>query len=331
VSRLLLYVSNPERKRRFSIGTGIYRSGDHLVVRKNPLDAAAAEHIAALAHTYGVLSALPGLSEHLVVAEPRMSSSGAEFDFIEGTSAERELLDLILADRPVEVLAMLDRLLAVIDVLPSTWENPAQQDDFVAVFGRTYDGVQDCVRDGPFDFNFDNIIIGRDGRWHLIDYEWAFSMALPKRFIFQRFLYHFFCARHRETLRHHARRIASLWIATGVCVPQYVHERYASYFSDLGEAAAAEAGLREYILEAPAPEPPIGFHDPAVPVGDTEELGLAAIIEERHRYLNRTAQLEEQLACLAADLDTVRADRDLILSSRTYKLATLLSRARFWR
>jgi hypothetical protein len=343
VNQPVLYVSNPDRDPRFAIATGIYREGERLVVRKSPLDARASDHVDGLAATFASLSAVAGLSDHLVLAEPRLVGGVAEFDYIDGRNAERELLELILADRRSEALAVLDRLHSVIDVLPTTTMNPTAQESYVEVFGRTYDRVERCARHGVVDLNLDNVIITPQGQWQLIDYEWAFPFAVPKRYLVQRFLFWFFCARYREALRYHAQRIDSVWIAEGICVPTYLHERFTGYFADLDEAVAAESALQNHVMSIPSSLPRIHFFDPPVPATDDRgHLGLAAILEERRALAERAEQLDQQLAvraaehervtaALAAELAAVRADRELILQSRAFRLARLLGRARFWR
>jgi hypothetical protein len=330
LSQPLFYVSNPERKRRFGIATAIERSGDRLVARKSPLDTAAAGHVAKLEETYRTLSAVPGLSDLLSIAEPRIDGTTAEFDFIEGRNAERVLLERMLADERTDAIAMLDKLLAVIDALPAVTTNPADQEDYVEVFGRTYDRPEECAGIGALDLNLDNVIIGADARWHLIDYEWAFDFAIPKGYLFRRFLFWFFCVRYREALEHHAARLDSVCIASGTYVPGYLHTRYAPHFAGLEEATTAEIAFQEFVKEGPIPPLEVRFHDEPLRGGAPDHLGLEAILEDRRACALEVASLTQRLAEVSAQKQQVLDEKQLILESRTYRLARLIGRAKFW-
>lgn len=248
MSQPVFFLSNPNRKSKFLIETTIYQEKEGSFVEKKAGDPMAIEHIEYMMHTYKTLSSVDGLGNKINIISPLKISSGTlRFDFVDGISAERLLLEKILLDDSIASFAIIDKLFSYIDDLPSTKINPTKNPNYVEVFGWSYDKTMNCTNIGIIDINLDNIVIDKVGRWNLFDYEWMFEFPVPTKFLQMRFMWTFLY-RHREILRYHSQRIESLRDSTGTLyIPKFIYNEYKQLFNGFEDLCSADLSFQVYV------------------------------------------------------------------------------------
>ncbi len=132
------------------------------------------------------------IDDFRLVNAKKIKDGMVSFNYIDGKNAERMMVELLARGDHLELISHIDKVISLINQLPSTKLNPTKNKKFVNVFGNTYNTNQDCLSLGILDLNFDNFIIDKAGLWNLIDYEWKFEFALPKKLLIQRMLFWFF-------------------------------------------------------------------------------------------------------------------------------------------
>ncbi|MBI4034512.1 hypothetical protein HY380_01285 [Candidatus Saccharibacteria bacterium] len=247
----LFFTANPERLPQFVLETRLWRDGDKFVAEKRAASAAASGHLRQLLANYQTIAAMTGLTRLVSVIPAAASAKTVRFNYVAGDSAERQLLEAVLADQSQAVAALIDKALSVVESLPAKKTNPAKSAAYVKVFGRTYNSITDCASPGLIDLNFDNFIIGPGGRWHLFDYEWLFDFAVPKLYLKQR-LFCWFVIRHQEIFSYHARRLKAVAIADNVLVPASVYASFEPFIKDLSKCLAAEMAFQAYVTGRPS-------------------------------------------------------------------------------
>jgi len=314
----LFAVSHLTRTDAFSVSTYVEQHGAKRFVVKRPNLDAAKPHLANMVHTHDRLAALQGLAKLITPAPIEAQQDGSvRFPYIEGKGVERLLITSILEKRADDALAIINKLLAVIDSLPSEKRNPCDDPHFTKVFGKLYDRKVDCVLPGVIDLNLDNIIQDAKGNWHLIDYEWAFDFALPKALIKQRFFYWFFVHRYRTMLSYHAERIEQVNLGPETAVPVYIYKAYPWAFEDFSQVVAAESNFQQYVTGNATPLAPVAlFEDPAE---RTPTVKPASLIREYFARGEQVHELGTQLQAEQAHIQALTAQLERIHSSRTYR------------
>lgn len=158
-------------------------------IQKVPMQAEAAPHLASLAWKRDALTRLCAGSI-FSVNQCEVSPEQARFEFIEGpTLADLAREDLRRGDWP-PFLKRMDDFFGAIRTLATEEFRPT------AEFGRMFGPVRlpGGLRSAPVsnvDLILPNVIV-RDGRWHIIDYEWVFDFPVPVGFILYRTLRYLF-------------------------------------------------------------------------------------------------------------------------------------------
>jgi hypothetical protein len=282
--------------------------------------AAAKPHLGNMLTVHKRLSAYKKMNS-LIVPVPieQLSDGGVRFPYIDGKGVERLLVTHILNNETDDALAIIDKLLAIIDTLPVKNLNPNDNPKFVEVFGTSYNVKQECVTPGIIDLNLDNIIEDQKGQWHLIDYEWTFDFPVPKALIVQRFFYWFFVQRYQGILQYHATRIEQLRIGPAVCVPAYTYKKYGWAFKDFDKVVHAESKFQQYVTGKATPLPAVELFTQA------QERTIAtpppSFIKEHFALAEEVEALRQQLVDAHAQTHTVTAQLDRIHSSRGYRAA----------
>ncbi|MBR6328733.1 MAG: class I SAM-dependent methyltransferase [Lachnospiraceae bacterium] len=162
-----------ERSPLYAIRTDIIRkpSGE-FSVKKCPLSERSEAHVRSLADKYEKLKAY---FEGSRFAANHCSLSGrdAEFEFIEGDTLERELIDLLKNGREDVAYSLMKEFSIFLESL-----------------GRDEDGNMSVC---DVDMIFSNII-RENGTWHVLDYEWTDLVKAPCGFVFYRALKYFAAA-----------------------------------------------------------------------------------------------------------------------------------------
>lgn len=326
----VFFLSNTNRKDKFLIETRIWDKDSVLQAEKKALTADAQKHLDGMFDTYKALSDLKKISSIIsIVAPVKSSQQNLIFDFIKGVSAERALLEKLLAEDKQGTYDIIDKLFLLIDSLPSVKANPANNSEYAKVFGKTFNKIQDCTTLGIIDLNLNNVIIDKNNQWHLYDYEWAFDFPIPKQLLRLRFLW-YFVYRHREILRYHAQRINSVSVRKNIYMPKFLYERYKEVFKDFDDLRLAESGF-QYYLTGKEDGKLTAFKDGefAVETASPPVVGIESSINKATEKIAAQLRAERQQRT-AAEKQKAALEQKLnaITSSKSYRLASRLARLR---
>lgn len=180
-----------DRSREFAACTEISAAG----VIKRPAYGEGAAHIAHIEKAYRQLSCQysgTGLQfNRCRLCTGENGAPYAQFELLHATALQ-EYLGQAIADGQIDaVYDMAHRLAGYIQ--GSGKKVPfAVTDSFTRVFGEIEDGVLDgepCSEVSDIDLILPNILVGEDGAWNVIDYEWTFFFPVPHHFIIYRTLF----------------------------------------------------------------------------------------------------------------------------------------------
>jgi len=183
---------NRNRLPEFQIETTICEENGMKYVRKRPLNGSAARHIQSI-HENGDL--LRSMHERMGVANAELDCGDLKMEFIHGRSID-SLLSEKLIHRDMEAFKSL--ILQVSSIVVEEFgasEQPLFQSSkrFEEIFGITIE-LNDvlCCNIANLDLTFDNMIVGPEGKWIVIDYEWVFTMQVPVKYLLYRCLNEFY-------------------------------------------------------------------------------------------------------------------------------------------
>lgn len=116
----------------------------------------------------------------------------AQFELLDAQALSEQVEQAVLADRMKEVSEILQELIYMIRSDSKTV--PFEMTDaFQKVFGVVShaDVLRQTVCSGIADIDLilPNILVDKDGIWHVIDYEWTFFFPIPQNFIIYRTLF----------------------------------------------------------------------------------------------------------------------------------------------
>jgi hypothetical protein len=315
----VFFVSKTSRRDIFRIETRIWENNGVLSVEKRTVTKEAEAHLNRMLATYKSLSGLKNLSEELNLVKPIKTSPGAlKFEYLEGQSAERTLLESILAEDRAAAVAIIDRLMALIDALPALKINPTGNPEYKEVFGNTFNRSAECTGLGIIDLNLDNFIVDKNGVWHLFDYEWMFDFPVPKELLRLRFMW-YFVSRHREILRYHAQRIEMLEIGEGTLVPEFLYDKYGDLFRKIDTLLPAELSFQKYVSGEDLKAPVIYGKGPRTVKVEPESLGIEAAI--RRLASAQIEKIREELQTEQEQRALIEARLNRITSTKSFRLA----------
>ncbi len=320
----IFITSNLERKKDFRLQTRLIVIKNSNFFEKTALNGKAELHVQKMLKTYKILSKNKRFENSIKLVKPiKISTNTVRFDFINGESAERALIESILSDNTSASIEIVDKLIKVVDSLPVTEAVDTSVKEIQSIFNNDNIPSKDCSS-ALIDLNFDNIIIDRNGAWNLIDYEWFFQNPIPKKHLISRALFYFFCHRYNELLSIHSRRIKSIKIADKIYVPQYIFDRYREYFMNFEDIQTVESKFQNYVngKDLDAPGRVIVFYSkPHIAEMRKAEFGFDNI-------LSKKIELEKLLET-SESLNT-RLEEDIVRlkNSRAYRLALRLSKVR---
>jgi len=189
----ILYVkSNSERDKKYQIQTIVYEENGEKFVKKKALCKEAIPHLLQMKEHYDTLSASiidPRIHLAKIVEE---AYDSLVFEFIDGISMEKRILDAIRSGSTDTIKQEIDRYLELLKsgfktkmTIPQslvTTEGKALFNDLdFAALGTTH-----CFdQRSNIDLIFSNIIY-RDHAVYLIDYEWVFEGSTPVNFALYR-------------------------------------------------------------------------------------------------------------------------------------------------
>lgn len=325
LSQPVFYTASVSRSQNFAAETYIYKSGSTLYAVKKALHKEAVPHLEKMFSTYKLLSKYAKVQEMVTIAEPQKTRDGIRFDYIHGESAERYLIEAVLEPNAGKVKEYVDYLISVVNSLPNIRTNPAQNKDYVNVFGNTFSETAECLTIGLIDLNLDNFIVDKNKKWHLFDYEWAFDFPVPKHLVIQRFFW-WFIIRYQESFRYHFDKIECVSLRSNLYVPNVMFDLYKKYFENMDELLEAEKYFQSYVSgQSPTAniKPGLEFYKDALNE-QTPFVGLDRIL----RHEKRASDLKKHAQKL--ELKNARLENELrrIHRSRSYRALRKVSRAR---
>lgn len=182
-----------ERSRRLSIRTDIVsendgKGGERLFVRKLPAGPDAGLHVQKMEERFRLLGNVCR-GTRFRPNEMTMRGDAAVFAYLTGETLE-SVFDREYLSEP-ETLEK--ALLAFLNEIGKTGtEVFSPTESFRNVFGNTVlpDGLQ-AAPASDIDMVLNNILVGEDGSWNIIDYEWTFDFPVPVRFLEWRVLHYY--------------------------------------------------------------------------------------------------------------------------------------------
>jgi len=174
---------NRERLPKFQTATIINNDNNTIKVEKHALNVQANNHIYSIESNYKLLvKSYPNMN----FAKCLLKDNKIIMDYIEGNSFESILLKAVFNknkntfyDLLNEYKKFLFSFSANKDYPESIYKNKA----FINIFGNTQLNDLEYMEIANLDVTFDNLIIDKDKRFNIIDYEWVFNFPIPILFI----------------------------------------------------------------------------------------------------------------------------------------------------
>ena len=132
----------------------------------------------------------------LVVGATSKSIDVMGFDYIEGESMEKYLIDLHRQERYLDIESLIRQYIDTITSISG--KVPFRETEkFRKVFGNVkFDSSYTGASGSDYDIIFSNIMFDKNdgpaGTWNVLDYEWCFDFPVPDRFLAFRGLYYHF-------------------------------------------------------------------------------------------------------------------------------------------
>jgi len=177
-----------DRADKFKIRTDIVEDLENRFVRKKALTQEANTHIDDIYENYKLLSEAYKGSK-ICINKCHRIDDGLEFEYIEGSTLEEELDELLKKKRYSELVNKIQEYVSTIENGIGTGKFKKTK-DFIKIFGDV--NLPSSLRAGDIndiDLVFSNIIVGE--KWNIIDYEWSFDFSIPFNFIIYRALHYY--------------------------------------------------------------------------------------------------------------------------------------------
>lgn len=175
-----------DRGKKHNIRTYITKSEDgnyHLLKVADSIEAKAQiEHLAKTAQLLEELYA----DSRFAINTCMTRTEGAELEFLKGHTMEEALDGMLEQGRYEEAAKKMEEVFAEIRSCKNM-QVFQMTEAFKEVFGNAElpEGLM-AVPVGDIDMIMPNILLGEDGRWTIIDYEWSFHFPIPVNFIIYR-------------------------------------------------------------------------------------------------------------------------------------------------
>ncbi len=180
-----------DRGKKHNIRTYITKSADGKSHLLKVSDGSKAEaQIENLAKTEEVLQELYADSR-FAINKCQKRDDGVELEFLKGHTMEEELDSLLEQGRHEDAVAKMLEVFAEITSCKNMHEFQMTE-QFRQVFGEPQlpEGLM-AVPVGDIDMIMPNILIGEDGQWTIIDYEWSFHFPVPVNYIIYRAIHYY--------------------------------------------------------------------------------------------------------------------------------------------
>ncbi len=178
------------RAPRFAIQTRIAQAGDGKFLYKTAEYPEGEAHIRHMAKAKEALERQWGGNGPCLVNQCRLEGDRILFEYLEGVTLEEKLDGLLAHGRLEEAADGIKR--AVRAILDDGTEEFRVTDEFREVFGDvSLPWRLKAPKAADIDLVFSNILIGADGRRHVLDYEWTFLFPVPAEYVAYRALHYY--------------------------------------------------------------------------------------------------------------------------------------------
>jgi hypothetical protein len=272
-----------------------------VIVRKRALSPAALDNLLSLPKKRAKLSVLEGLVR---VGPVWLDGDSVVSDFIAGDNLGMVFEEALVRRDSGAMIALCQKVLAIIDQLPLTSVEYGSDHPFTSVFGRSFEGTHKSVQVGFIDFNLDNFI-EKDGELHLIDYEWLFDFPVPAQFVVQRLFFSFFGEFANMIAYLCDERMPVVELARGFYLPAAIYNAFDDRLGEPANTIAAENAFQAYVhLKGQVPDMTVlsepRFH--TRPQYRTElqrrDAALASAMEGLEAYKRHATALEERMLAI---------------------------------
>ena len=177
-----------DRKKEFRILTQIVDDGKKRFIRKMATDKSAMTHISNMVLHEKSLSTMFSGSKFAVNKIIAQGENFVDFEYIEGTSYDKFLDGFLKKDDEAGFKNAAADFFAELDKLATVEFH--QNEETIEVFGENaFEEGEKAIPVGNIDLIFQNVIVGNDGTWNVIDYEWIFDFPIPAKYLKWRSLY----------------------------------------------------------------------------------------------------------------------------------------------
>lgn len=180
----IVYVKfSNDRNEKFKIITSVINENQKLKVLKTFDGDDSKQHISSMYDTFLKMQTTKAFQYNKAYKE----NGYLAFEYVNGYSFEKCLLDSIVQSDTNEYLAMIGRYYNMIN-MGSVKVSDYNTKEFETVFGETkLNHEENCINPANIDLIFENII-KREDTFVIIDYEWTFNFYIPTKYIFWRAL-----------------------------------------------------------------------------------------------------------------------------------------------
>ncbi|NIM46571.1 MAG: hypothetical protein GTN40_00205 [Candidatus Aenigmarchaeota archaeon] len=179
---------NHARRKAFRLVTTIEKEGDTFYLYKKSISKKSDRFLLSLIDKYKRLNKykLP-----FKVIEPTQTKKGIRFDYLEGKSFDGLLFESILTGNKESIKKVFLDYKDLVSKIPLS--NFFATKEFEKYFGKTGKTKEECICIGCIDLILENIFIGKNRDFMLIDYEWTFSSPVPFKYILFRSVTNAYC------------------------------------------------------------------------------------------------------------------------------------------
>jgi len=189
--KILYSKGNMNFKPKYRINLIIYEHGGKRFVRKYISEKRAKQHLEnKIVNRQLVMKSLPDINYPRLL---RKEKNYLEYEFLNVTAVDFLIEKSLINKNYFEIKKYLYILIKLVNRIKSKRVNPYTDEAFVKIFDKERkfkSKKEDCTWIAIYDLIFGNLLLDKNGKLYLIDYEWVFDFPLPKRFLFFRSIYY---------------------------------------------------------------------------------------------------------------------------------------------
>lgn len=190
MSEIIFSKVNYNRKKEFRIITKILKDGNKFIVRKLAENPDSINHIQSIKKKYELLS------QHKNIELIPIQTEGEDyidFEFVHGDTLD-QLFEKALINKDFgQLTKILQTMNSIIDGMNIINANVYSKELFSTVFdpeNKLKDVmIRKCIYPANLDSNLDNVLIDKNGKYKIFDYEWVFDFPIEVNFIKFRYVF----------------------------------------------------------------------------------------------------------------------------------------------